>query len=184
MSLAKIDIISLVKKINDKKEVLIYILTALILIAATYKYVAYGETYIFETPWTGDRVELNNSVISQDIIIDEKAKWEPYSFSVYFDADIDLKSISGYIEISLTQGDINIQTYQVDVKDIEGGWYELNQFDYSVLKKGAVTVSLRGINLDHAVYLGLCENIYNIPDALYNNDKVVGGGYADSKISL
>lgn len=64
------------RAIAGKKETVLYIFMMLLIAVATYKYVAHGETYIFETPYTGEKIGLNDNLISQDIIVDEKAVWE------------------------------------------------------------------------------------------------------------
>lgn len=76
-------------------------LIAMIIATATYKYVSYGETYKFETSDTEEKLLLNGNIISQEIVIDEKATWTSDSYSVYLHINDELKN--GYITVTLTQ---------------------------------------------------------------------------------
>ena len=82
-------------------EIIFVVITMLLIILATFKYVSHGETYIYEVRGAEDKIELNNNIVSQDIVIDENAEWSKYSYAVYLYAEEDVQE--GVVEVALSQ---------------------------------------------------------------------------------
>lgn len=77
----------------NKEEKKWLVLFLIIFILATCKYVLYGETYTFSTQNEEyDKVELNENIVSQTIIIDDNSSWNNNLWSVWFEFDENLKS--------------------------------------------------------------------------------------------
>lgn len=63
-------------------------------------------------PTTDNMIVLNENIISQEIIIDEKASWNHKSYSVYFSFE-KREDMEGYLRLELSQNDVVIDTYDV-----------------------------------------------------------------------
>lgn len=148
----------------------LFILTISIIILATIKYVTKGDAYNFEIPWADEKVDLTNNVITQDIIIDPKATWSNYSYSVYFYSENKIEE--GYVEAALLQEGNNISTIKIKPIYLKTGWYTLGKFDYSKLKPGIATIEYTAIDVQEPIYLGIRQNIYNIPNCKVNGKEI------------
>ena len=158
------------RKYREAKNGYIYFAFILIFFMI-YKYIAYPEPYTFEVSRSGNRIEIGNNVIRQDIIINEKSRWDGESFfSIYLSVDSKLEE--GQVEISLLQDNKIIQNYFIKSKEIVTGFYPLDDLDYSNLKKGLASVEIRGIGLKKPVYLEVNKNTYNFPNCFVNNKMI------------
>lgn len=158
------------KTITIKENILIFII-GLLLVLATYKYVRHGEVYVFETDRSTDMVAITTDYeLSQNIIIDKKAKWKNNAYSISFAPFSN--DIKGVIEFELWQHEVPLQSYQITLSDVcnqeENGFYTLTQFDYSKLDSGVATVIIKGISLDKEIFLYVVDNKYNLPNCIYN----------------
>lgn len=143
-----------------------FVLIILMIIFATFKYVSKGETYIFEIGWADEKIELTNNVVVQDIIIDQKAVWSAYSYSVYF--YVENKIEEGYVEATLSQNGSKLGVIKIKPVYLKTGWYTLDKFDYSKLEPGTATIQYKTTGITSPVYLGTRQNIYNIPNCRVN----------------
>lgn len=149
-------------------EKIIVVLVMMLIIMATYKYVAYGETYIYEVGEAEERFEINNKIVSQDIVIDENADWNKHSYAVHLYTDETVAN-KGTIEVTLSQGGGEVDYVEIRPAYIRSVWCEL-KLDYSKLTAGYATIQLSGLNLDKPVYVGMAKNRYNIPNCVINGE--------------
>lgn len=157
------------KRIKDN---FVFIAIIVMLTLATIKYVAYGESYIYTTLWTGETLELGSDTITQTIIIDEKAKWSNHSYSVFFvvpyyeTGDV----INGKVEVVAIQDEEVVSQYVFPAARLETGYNDLKGIKYGKLKPGYVKIQIRGIDLDEGLQIGICDNTYNIPNCDWNGE--------------
>ena len=149
-------------------EIIFVVITMLLLILATFKYVSHGEAYIYEVQGPDDKVELNNNIVSQDIVIDENAEWSKYSYAVYIYSDEKIEE--GVIDVVLSQWGGVVDRTEIRPVYIKTGWCELRGLDYSKLEPGYATIQLSGQNLDKPVYVGIKNDVYNIPNCSINGE--------------
>ncbi len=145
-----------------KREFIIFILISVIIGLATYKYVAHGESYRFETHISDEKIQVNSNTIRQDIIIDEKSVWDKYSYAVYLYTEHKVKE--GTINVHLRQNDRLLESIEIIPHNIVAGWCVLDGFRYTDLKPGTATLEISSTELDQVVALGLCRNTYNLPN--------------------
>ena len=163
-----------VKELTSKQwlyahiEIVFFMISMLLIVLATYKYVSHGETYIYEVQGAEDKIELNNNIVSQDIVIDENAEWSKYSYAVYLYAEEGVQE--GVVEVTLFQTGGGIDSTEIRPAYIGTGWCELRGLDYSKLTAGYATIQLSGQNLDKPVYVGIKKNVYNIPNCSINGE--------------
>lgn len=140
----------------------------IIFLLATWKYVKDGETYEFQTPTTENFIDLNGSVVSQEIIIDELADWKDRSYAVYFhlSADADVKET---IHLELSQNSEVVDSADVNVGWLNEGFNELKWLDFSRLDAGAYNLSISG-ELGMPLCVELCDNTFNIPNCYVNGE--------------
>lgn len=156
-------------KFKWDKECIFFATLLLIFLIGTFKYIANGETYIFSTPSVADNmIALNENIISQEIIIDEKALWNNKSYSVYFSFE-KKEDMEGHIRLELTQNGVTVDTYDLPASWLKNEFNELKWLKFSKLKAGKATVILKGVNLNYPIYAELCDNVYNIPNCYLNN---------------
>lgn len=145
------------------------VITMFLIILATFKYVSHGETYIYEVRGgADDKIELNNNIVSQDIVIDENAEWSKYSYAVYLYTEEEVNE--GVIEVALLQWGGVIDSTEIRPINIKKGWCEFRELDYSKLSAGYATIQLSGQDLDKPVYVGIKKNVYNIPNCSINGE--------------
>lgn len=165
--------INSIKEMKLKNHNWIFIAFIALFLVATLKYVIHGEGYIFSTPVEDQFIDINVNSISQDIIIDEKAKWNDKSFAVYFQLESE-NSKKGIIHLELKQDEKVIDSCDVPVEWLTTGFNELKWLKFSKLHSGQATVIIQGKNLEDALSIGICGNIYNLPDC-YSNAEDTGG---------
>ena len=149
------------------KEKIFVVLIMMLLMAATFKYVAYGEAYVFELRGAEEKIEINSNIVSQDIVIDENADWNEHSYAVHLYTDDVINE--GTIQVTLSQEGEQVDYVEIRPAYIKQGWCEL-KLDYSKLTAGYAAVQLSGLNLDKPVYVGAAENRYNIPNCIINGE--------------
>lgn len=142
----------------------------IILIAALalFKYVQYPEPYTFSTDCNDGRIRINESLVSQPIVLNDKSDWSRDAcVSIYF--DYKEQPSSGYVEISLIQDGKKLSSVRIDGASIPIGFYDIKGIDYSMLSMDKLAkIEVGGVNLDQNVCLGLSENIYNLPECEIN----------------
>lgn len=152
------------------KDLYMFFIFAIILLA-TYKYIAYPEPYTFEISRLGNRIEIGDNIIRQDIVINEKSRWDGESYiSIYF--SVDSKLDEGQIEVSLLQDNKIVQNHVIKRREIITGFCPLDDLEFSRLKKGIATIEIRGVKLNKPVYLEVSENKYNLPNCYINNKEI------------
>lgn len=153
--------------LSEHKEKIFVVLIMMLIIIATLKYVVYGEIYDFELRGAEEEIEINSNIVSQDIVIDENADWNKHSYAVHLYTDDVINE--GVIQVTLSQGDKQVDYVEIQPAYINQGWCEL-KLDYSKLTAGYASVQLSGLNLDKPVYVGVTENRYNIPNCVVNGE--------------
>lgn len=153
---------------KNKKEIF-FVLAILMFILATFKYVSKGQAYTVEIGWADEKIELANHVVTQDILIDSKAVWSHYSYSVYF--YVEDKIEEGCVEAVLLQDGSRIGTVKIKPVYLKTGWYTLDGFDYSKLEPGTAAIQYTATDIKSPVYLGTRQNIYNIPNCKINGEE-------------
>ena len=149
-------------------ETIFVVTTMLLIILATFKYVSHGETYVYEVQGAEDKIELNNNIVRQDIVIDENAEWGKYSYAVYLYVEEEI--YEGVITVTLSQWGGVVDSAEIRPVYIKTGWNELRGLDYSKLETGYATIQLSGQDLDKSVYVGIKNNVYNIPNCSINDE--------------
>lgn len=154
-----------------RHNIILFIIMFL-LILATGKYVLYGEKYSFETDCASDYIELSReNEISQDIIIDEKSRWNKDSYCLKF-SEITSRH-AGTICFSFYQNDKIVQTSKIEVTDIPNDtFYSLDGIDYTNMHKGTATIRITGNDLEMPVKIHVVENTYNIPNCQINGQDI------------
>ncbi len=158
------------KEMYDREKTKVFFAIVLLLILlATYKYVSKGDAYNYEIGWSGEKTEVSNNVIAQDIILDPKADWSYYSYEIYI--YVENKIEQGLLEAKLIQEEKVIDSVQIKPVYLKTGWYVLDNLDYSKLNPGRATIQYSTVNTDYPIYLGTRQNIYNIPNCIINGQE-------------
>lgn len=147
------------------------LLILILIIIATSKYIVNGRPYIFQTEAPDGIIQLkDNSLISQNIIVNKQSKWNRDSYSVQFKKNADDK-IKGWLTFTLAQNNNILNSYRVNVNDITSdSFYPIDQFDYDLLKEGEATVSIQGNQLTKPIGVGITSNTYHIPNCFLDGN--------------
>lgn len=140
----------------------------IIFLLATWKYVKDGETYEFQTPTTENFIDLNGSVVSQEIIIDELADWKDRSYAVYFHLSAGA-NVKETIHLELSQNGEVVDSADVNVGWLIEGFNELKWLNFSRLDAGSYDLSISG-ELGMPLCVELCDNTFNIPNCYVNGE--------------
>lgn len=135
---------------------------------------SYRETYTFSTQNEEyDKVELNENIVSQTIIIDDNSSWNNNLWSVWFEFDENLKSqVDGSIIFSLFQDGNEIDSCKVDAVKLKNGFF--NNLNFRKLHSGSAEVIIKAKDINIPIYMGIAHNVYNVPNC-YVNGKDTGG---------
>lgn len=146
------------------------LLLLILIIIATSKYIANGRPYIFQTEAQDGIIQLkDNSLISQNVIVNEQSKWNKESYSIKFKKNDD--DIKGWLTFTLVQNSNILNRYRVNAEDITSDeFYPLNQFNYDLLKEGEATVSIQGNQLTQPIGVEITTNTYQIPNCFLDGN--------------
>lgn len=162
----------ILKKSFEPRDIIVFLFFVLFILA-TYKYVANGETYIFSTEYHDNPIDLNDNVISQEIIIDSKTKWNNKSYAVYLllnKSDSIEFNETGFLCASIYQNGKLLDSCEIPSAWLENGFFSLKWLDFSKLAAGHATVTMEARDLNFKVMLGLSNNNYNLPNCYINGN--------------